>query len=120
MKPFYKEMKNFIHNTMGMTKEYFLNLIEDVIRSEVKNQLSKNRNKIHEIIERTAKDVIFETYASSSYKYRHYPSLSKTNIQEAIKANIEKQTNSLVKEIIREDLETKITIDVKLIDNQKG
>ncbi|MCD7911056.1 hypothetical protein KC480_05890 [Bacillus velezensis] len=120
MKPFYKEMKNFIHNTMGMTKEYFLNLIEDLIRTEVENQLTKNKNRIREIIEMTVRDIIIETYSSSSYEYHHYPSKSKENIKEAISSNIQKQTSSLVKEIIKEDLETKINIDVKLVDNQKG
>lgn len=64
----YKEVKNVIHNEMGITKEEILSIFSEIAKREVQKIVTENRTFIYEVI----KEIIREEMANA-IKDHKYP-----------------------------------------------
>ena len=63
----YKEVKNVIHNEIGVTKEEILEVFRQIAKNEIQNIVSENRTFIYEVIREVIRNTLMEVLKDHGY-----------------------------------------------------
>ncbi|WP_144498177.1 hypothetical protein [Bacillus pumilus] len=64
----YKEVKNTIHNDIGLTKDEILDVIKGIVREEVANTIEKNHDFIQSCLRGVIREQIWDSLNHNKYK----------------------------------------------------
>ncbi len=64
----YKEVKNTIHNEIGLTKEEILDVIKGIVKEEVSNTIEKNTDFIRSCLRGVIRERIWDSLDYNAYK----------------------------------------------------
>lgn len=63
----YQEVKNIIHNEMGITKEEILDIFRQIAKNEIQEILSEKKTFIHDAIREVIKQEMMDAVADHNY-----------------------------------------------------
>jgi len=105
----YKEVKNVIHNEIGITKEEILDVFRHIAKDEVRKILSENRSTLHEIF----REVVLQELIKSVQEHR-YPKVSRNVWNYTEKHAFEDYLSGVLKEEIIEMLRSEFQVNLQI------
>lgn len=98
---YYKEIRNIIHNEIGITKEDILNVIKEITQQEIQKYIEKNKGLINkdikEIINHQMGIAVKNTnYPSVNNKIRLFDDTNKTTFEDYL---VGVMTENIIKEM---------------------